>query len=224
MPVPGAPEQQPARVLARDRAYEALKTAILERTILPGERLDDSELQSWLGMSKTPIRQALHALTVEGLVETAAQSYTRVVEPRPADAVVHLQTIGVFVIGVFDLTTDILSEQDRAGLLEEIDALIDALRAEEIEGSLRASQVFYEHLMGLCPNRALIRLGQRSLSARAYYVGVAYRALGVQWHEAVASYSTLREALAAGDAEAVAAAAGQVFRIDMPQLTTREGS
>ncbi|WP_158861832.1 GntR family transcriptional regulator [Leifsonia sp. AG29] len=224
MPVPGAPELQPVRVLARDRAYEALKTAILERTILPGERLDDGELQAWLGMSKTPIRQALHALTVEGLVETAAQSYTRVIEPRPEDAVLHLQTIGVFVIGVFDLTIGVLSEDDRDGLLAEIDALIDALRTEEIEGSLRASQVFYEHLMRLCPNRALIRLAQRSLSARAYYVGVAYRALGIQWQEAVDSYSMLREALGAGDAETVSAAAGQVFRIDMPQLTRRGAS
>jgi DNA-binding GntR family transcriptional regulator len=207
-------EVRQTRVLARDRAYEALRTAILDGTIRPGERLDDAELQAWLGMSKTPIRQALHALTIEGFVETAAQSYTRVVEPRVEDAVLHMQTIGVFVLGVLDLTLDRLSAADRDALVADVDRLIAALDAADLDASIAGSQQYYGRLMTLCPNRVLLRLAERTLAARAFYVGVAYRALGIDWPEAAESYRALRTALAAADPRGVDAAEREIFRID----------
>ncbi|MGH1524399.1 GntR family transcriptional regulator [Leifsonia sp. L25] len=223
MPVPGVSENRQVRVLARDRAYESLKTAILDGTIRPGEHLDDAELQAWLGMSKTPIRQALHALTVEGFVETAAQSYTRVVEPRAEDAVPHLQTIGVFVLGVQDLTLSGLSDADRDALVGDLDRLIAALQAADLDSSMAASRQYHGRLMALCPNRVLLRLGERTLAARAYYVGVAYRALGIDWMEAAQSYAALRSALAAADTRGVAAATREVFRIDPLRPAPGEG-
>ncbi|MEY9951820.1 GntR family transcriptional regulator [Leifsonia sp. EB34] len=222
MPVPGAPEVRQARVLARDRAYASLKSAILDGTIRPGERLDDAELQAWLGMSRTPIRQALHALTVEGFVEIAAQSYTRVVEPRAEDAVLHLQTIGVFVLGVLDLTLDSLTDADREALVADVDRLIVALEAADLEASIAGSQRYYGRLMALCPNRVLLRLSERTLAARAFYVGVAYRALGIDWPEAAQSYANLRSALAAADRHGVDAAEREIFRIDALRITGAE--
>lgn len=223
MPIPGASSNAPARVLARDRAYEAIKKAILARTIQPGERLDDDKLQAWLGMSKTPIRQALHALTVEGFVETAAQAYTRVIEPRVDDAVLHLQTIGVFVLGVLDLTLGTLDQARRDELIHDVDRLLAALVNEDIDGSLTASQTYYTHVMELCPNHVLVELSERTLTARAYYVVVAYRALGVQWHEAAAAYRRVRDALATGDPQAVADATKQVFQIEQPDAAMPAG-
>ena len=216
MPVPGA-APAPTRVLARDRAYSALKEAILSRAILPGERLDDEKLQAWLRMSKTPIRQALQALTLEGLVETAAHSYTRVVEPRIEDALLHLQTIGVFVLGMLDLTVASLSEDQRAELLQDLDRLIADLNGQDIEGSIAASQNFYAHLIALCPNHVLVELSERTLAAQAYFVVVAYRALGIEWDEAERAYRQLREALALDNREAVSDATAIVFRVDVPQ-------
>lgn len=216
MPVPGTSSATTVRVLARDRAYEALKKAILARTILPGERLDDEKLQAWLGMSKTPIRQALHALTMEGFVETAAQSYTRVVEPRAEDAVLHLQTIGVFILGVLDLTLGTLDDSQKADLLNDLDLLVSTLENEDIDRSIGASQAYYARLMRLCPNHVLVQLSERTLAARAYYVVVAYKALGVAWDQAAAAYLRLRDALADGDHQAVADTTAAVFRIDVP--------
>lgn len=216
MPVPGA---VPAarRVLARDRAYEAVKKAILTRAILPGERLDDEKLQAWLRMSKTPIRQALHTLTLEGLVETAAHSYTRVVEPKAEEAVLHLQTIGVFVLGILDLTLGSVSDAHKAELLQDLDRLIAALNDQDIEGSIAASQKYYTHLIALCPNHVLVELSERTLAARAYFVVVAYRALRIEWDDAAREYRRLRDALAVDDRQAVADATAAVFRIAVPQ-------
>ena len=53
-----------------ERIYLALKRWVLERRFRPGERLDPGRLADSLGSSVTPIRDALHMLTGEGLVET----------------------------------------------------------------------------------------------------------------------------------------------------------
>jgi DNA-binding GntR family transcriptional regulator len=77
MPVP---EQREAvhRSLLRDRAHAALCDAIVAGTLAPGEQLHDAELCAWLGLSRTPVREALSRLEEEGLVETAPQRFTRV--------------------------------------------------------------------------------------------------------------------------------------------------
>jgi len=57
----------PAPDLGRD-AYERVKTAIREGSLPPGTRLTEAELVVRLGISRTPIRQALTRLETEGLV------------------------------------------------------------------------------------------------------------------------------------------------------------
>lgn len=53
-----------------ERVYEALRTHILGGTIRPGERLDPAVLAAPLASSVTPVRDALHRLTGEHLVDT----------------------------------------------------------------------------------------------------------------------------------------------------------
>lgn len=53
-----------------ERVYEALKQRILVHGFRPGERLDPAKLGDDLHSSVTPVRDALHLLTGEGLVET----------------------------------------------------------------------------------------------------------------------------------------------------------
>lgn len=53
-----------------ERVYDALKQRLLDRVFGPGERLDPSRLADELFSSVTPIRDSLHRLAGEGLVET----------------------------------------------------------------------------------------------------------------------------------------------------------
>jgi len=80
MPVPKAVESTPRKLL-RDVVFDQLLTAIQDGTLEPGERLNDEELEKWLGVSRTPIREAISKLADIGLVETAPQRYTRVASP-----------------------------------------------------------------------------------------------------------------------------------------------
>jgi DNA-binding GntR family transcriptional regulator len=78
MPVPKSTASQGPRRLLRDVVYEQMLEAIDNGTLVAGERLNDDELTSWLGVSRTPVREAIARLESEGLVEMAANRYTRV--------------------------------------------------------------------------------------------------------------------------------------------------
>jgi DNA-binding GntR family transcriptional regulator len=53
-----------------------IRDAIVNGTLAPGERLNDPELIAWLGISRTPIREALAKLEQAGLVQTKPGRYT----------------------------------------------------------------------------------------------------------------------------------------------------
>lgn len=61
-----------SRVSLRDAAYARLRDWIIDGTLAPEESLRDEALAEALGMSRTPVREALQRLEDEGLVVTAA--------------------------------------------------------------------------------------------------------------------------------------------------------
>lgn len=79
--MPQKPADGPA--LAHRTLQEAvvghLLNLILNRQLLPGERLVQSELAERLGVSRTPIREAVHKLTHEGFVTFS--SYKSILKP-----------------------------------------------------------------------------------------------------------------------------------------------
>ncbi|MFD5864850.1 GntR family transcriptional regulator [Agromyces sp. NPDC127015] len=67
MPIPrSAPGVD--RSLLRDDVFRRLRDAIVDGTFLPGEQLKDVDLAEWLGVSRTPVREALLRLGASGLV------------------------------------------------------------------------------------------------------------------------------------------------------------
>lgn len=72
------PTDHVARISLSDEAYVRIESAIMDGTLQPGERLRDSDLVEWLGISRTPIRHALDRLAEQGLVEMERNRFTRV--------------------------------------------------------------------------------------------------------------------------------------------------
>lgn len=70
------PELQPASL--RRRACDALRAAIVEGRLLPGDRLKEVELAEQLGISRAPVREALRQLEHEGLVASSPYRGTEV--------------------------------------------------------------------------------------------------------------------------------------------------
>jgi DNA-binding GntR family transcriptional regulator len=69
MPVP-TNSATVGRSLLRDGVFRRLRDAIVDGTFAPGEQLRDGELADWLGVSRTPVREALLRLGAAGLVVT----------------------------------------------------------------------------------------------------------------------------------------------------------
>ncbi len=68
------------RALLRDDVHARLRDAIVDGTLAPGEQLRDVELAERLGVSRTPVREALLELARAGLV-TATPGRSTVVAP-----------------------------------------------------------------------------------------------------------------------------------------------
>ena len=77
MPVPSTAEPLTRRCLSDD-AYARLRDWIIDGTLAPGESLRDEALAEALGMSRTPVRDALQRLENEGLVITSSNRRTSV--------------------------------------------------------------------------------------------------------------------------------------------------
>lgn len=52
----------------REGVYQVLRTAIVEGDLTPGQHLAEQQLAEELGVSRTPVREALRRLALEGFV------------------------------------------------------------------------------------------------------------------------------------------------------------
>jgi DNA-binding GntR family transcriptional regulator len=74
-----APATSPAERRSRaDEVYDQLKADVGEFRLVPGDRFTENEISERLGVSRTPVRQALTRLQQEGLVEVLFRSGWRV--------------------------------------------------------------------------------------------------------------------------------------------------
>jgi GntR family transcriptional regulator, rspAB operon transcriptional repressor len=65
-----------SRERANDAVYSALRQAVLSSVLKPGQKLNISELSTQLGVSLTPVRNAIQLLAAEGLIEVHPRSGT----------------------------------------------------------------------------------------------------------------------------------------------------
>src|SRR5256885_9263874 len=111
-------------VPARTQVYAALRDAIIRAELEPGRRLSENELAAWLGVSRTPIREALVRLRDERLVAIVPQLGTFVSRVSPqAVADANFIREALECAAVREAAT--VASEDEIALLEE------NLRAQE---------------------------------------------------------------------------------------------
>jgi DNA-binding GntR family transcriptional regulator len=69
-----APTADPARANLAEQAYAQLKALIHDFQLLPGDRFSENEMGTRLGVSRTPVREALFRLRNEGFLEVESKS------------------------------------------------------------------------------------------------------------------------------------------------------
>jgi DNA-binding GntR family transcriptional regulator len=90
--------RQPSQVadgdggLIADRAYTAMRDRIVTLSLPPGTPLREEELMRTLGLGRTPLREAVKRLALEGLVEVRPRSGTYVTAVEATD-IVHIAEV-----------------------------------------------------------------------------------------------------------------------------------
>ena len=154
MPVPGA-QGLVSRSLLRDDAYRAIRDAIVDGTLAPGERLNDPELSAWLGVSRTPIREALARLERAGLVQTKPGRHT-IVSPVDVRAVHEAQSVtaAMHELAVREAVAE-LGLADIEAMRMANDRFANALHRKDVAAALAADDAFHAVAVDVCANHAV---------------------------------------------------------------------
>ena len=156
MPVPDQAAAIPRRLL-RDVAYDAVRGAILDGTLAPGERLRDTELCAWLNLSKTPVREALARLEEDGLVETAPQRYTRVAPLDRDEARDAFQLVAAIQSLAARLAAPRMGQAELARARAANRRFAEALKAGDVDAALAADDDFHGVFLDASGNREIPR-------------------------------------------------------------------
>jgi DNA-binding GntR family transcriptional regulator len=142
MPLARARTDRPSSL--RDYAYRELRDAIVSGELAPGERLRDPELEEWLGVSRTPIREAIARLETAGLVQTRRAKQT-IVAPLDTRSTLAAQRIAASLheLAVRDAVPQ-LTEADLDAMRDANERFVAALAAQDVDAAVRADDEFHD--------------------------------------------------------------------------------
>jgi DNA-binding GntR family transcriptional regulator len=157
MPVPTTESVTPRRLI-RDEVFLRLLDAIVDGDLAPGEQLHDSEIEEWVGVSRTPVREALNQLAAMGLVEVLPQKRTRVAPIDIARLRGLVETLGALYVSVVRDTVPLLT----AGDLAELDEFAERAEADERTGV--SEDIRQAHLTDSMLNIYVRRLDNKTIA------------------------------------------------------------
>jgi DNA-binding GntR family transcriptional regulator len=151
MPVPSSTEPL-ERLTVRMRAFNQLRAWIEDGTLTPGETLRDHDIAQRLGISRTPVREALQMLEQLGAIETVPGSYTRVVEADFEDVSLVLGPLAALQSLAVVAATPLITDEDLLRLDEATAAMRDALLTGDALAARRADDDFHGVFLARCAN------------------------------------------------------------------------
>jgi DNA-binding GntR family transcriptional regulator len=197
------------RTLLRDRAYEAIRDAIVAGEIEPGAVVRDADLAERLGLSRAPVREAFSRLVDEGLLESKPQSYTRVTPVVAADVRDAAAVVGAMHELVTRAAVPRLTAADLDVMRAANERFAAAVTAGEVDLALRADDEVHDVLVRVSGNRAAAATVARytplirRLERRRFGEGGNCRSAGL--HE------RLIEACASGDTDTAVGVTAEIW-------------
>lgn len=184
-----------------ERASERLRTMIVEGELAPGAPLVEVELSNALGISRTPLREALKLLAQDGLVELRANRSPRV---RALDAAA-IGELFEALSGVERMAAELAAARITADELRRLADLQAAIVSEHHAGRraayFAANRTIHRTIVEAARNRTIADL-HAVLLGRAEQVRFFALRLEDRWEQSIVEHQAILDALAARDAEA----------------------
>lgn len=183
-----------------DVAADWIARRILAGSIAPGEKLTETGLAEQMGISRSPVREALRFLARDGLVVIEPRRGTRVAQLDRA----HAEDLYACRLMVeppcVRLTVDALD----LGQTSRLDTLFDRMRATQETGDaggyVSALQAYNLTLLDLCPNRILFALAETTWRGSLRYWNLLVRGREDYLGQSLRRNEAVHEAVLAGDA------------------------
>lgn len=173
------------------RVYSSIKKAILAGTFKPGEKLTDHGLSVYLGVSRTPVREAVKLLLREGLLEGVPNKGVTVFEPSPQD-IAELYAIRSYLEGMAAHLAAKNPERHSflANAFEAIQAGKEAISQGKPDLVSQSNTFFHDTITGAARCRhlevALGPLRAKAIICRRYSMKEPYhRDISIREHEEI---------------------------------------
>ena len=142
----------------RDVVFKTLRKGILTGELKPGERLMEIHLANRLGVSRTPIREAIRKLELEGLVTMVPRrgaEVANITEKNLKDVLEVRQALESLAI---ELACERITEENKEELRQKLDQVETAVRTGDTGAIASADVAFHDAIVEFSGNMRLIQL------------------------------------------------------------------
>ncbi|MCP5099277.1 MAG: GntR family transcriptional regulator [Chloroflexi bacterium] len=143
----------------RDEAYRLLRRSILNHTYPPGYRFDLSTLETQLGISRTPLKEALQRLERDGLIEIRPRRGTYVTKLDPSDVAEGFDVRRILECAAASIITHKASDSEIAyiqALNNEMNTLLESDDYQSIVQSyIELDRQLHHYIIELTGNKRL---------------------------------------------------------------------
>jgi DNA-binding GntR family transcriptional regulator len=181
---------------ATEGIYDRVRADIVHGALRPNQRLVEIELAERLGVSRTPVREALQRLTLEGLVQRRRGGW--VVHEHSRDEIRSLYEVRAALDGY---AAFLAADRATASELDALEALYpagDAALALGPDAQVELNERFHDGVIAAADNRRLMQLSRAS---RQYYFNhrIARRYTAEETRESIEGHRRILAALAQRD-------------------------
>ena len=165
--------QMDAYLPLRDVVFQTLRGAILKGDLKPGERLMELQLASKLGVSRTPIREALRKLELEGLVNMVPRKGAEVADITEKSLRDVLEVRKALEELSVQLACEKITEEEIEELKRVAERFKDTLNDQDVTKIAEADVAFHDVIYTATDNQKLILL-LNNLREQMYRYRVEY--------------------------------------------------
>lgn len=142
----------------RDVVFESIRGAILSGTIKPGERLMEVQMAEKLGVSRTPIREAIRKLELEGLVIMVPRKGVYVADLSVKDITDVLEIRAALEGLAASLAATRVTDEDMEAIEKAVAGFEEAIKGEDFELIVERDMEFHASIFKATNNEKLIAL------------------------------------------------------------------
>lgn len=198
---PADPGENDSSKLLRDFAYERLKDAIRYADLTPGQPLSENRISKTLGISRTPVREALQLLAQEGLVEIIPGRVVTVASRSIREVLDVLQIRLLLEPDLVRLATEAISDSQLEVLWDSLHKMETAVDEEDRATWSKSDTVWHEILSEACPNELLGELVLQMRNRIHRYANIDHKLRMQQLRNGTSEHREIVQAIADKDAQ-----------------------